>query len=371
MMESTWLSTLPDISFTWPWAFLLLPLPLLVHYLLPRESGQEPALQVPFYSQAASEAAHSSDNARANLIALAKRLLIILAWLALVLAASRPEHTGETIELPSSGRDLLLAVDISGSMGTEDMQYGNGMTNRLSVVKAVVGDFVERRRGDRLGLILFGTQAYLQTPLTFDRNTVRTLLEETPLGIAGTKTAIGDAIGLAVKRLQDRPAENRVLILLTDGVNTVGEVDPVQAAKLAAQEGIRIYTIGFGADELEVPGFLFNRTVNPSADLDIDTLKQIADLTDGSFHRARSTLELTDVYQELDELEPIEQDPETYRPVKSLYWWPLAFSFLASLGLTLFHPAIVNWVHLALTTLGKLPDLARRRRNANSEEAAP
>lgn len=329
------------IEFLWPMAALFLPLPILVYFLAPRASRQEPALQVPFFSAASSyESASTGGRARSIL----RRLILILIWCALVLSATRPQWIGEPISLPTSGRDLLLAVDISGSMGTEDMELAGAMTTRLAVVKDVVGDFVERRKGDRLGLILFGTRAYLQTPLTFDRNTVRTLLAETPLGIAGGKTAIGDAIGLAVKRLQERPAENRVLILLTDGVNNVGEVDPVQAAKLAAQEGIRIYTIGFGAEEMVVPGFLFQRKVNPSAELDIETLTQIAELTGGIFQRARSTQELSQIYQALDGLEPIEQDQETYRPIRSLYWYPLAFSLVLSMLFTLLHPQLTTWV---------------------------
>ena len=256
---------------------------------------------------------------------------MLLLWLAIIIAGSQPKWVGDAITLPSSGRDLLLAVDISGSMGTEDMSLSGQMVTRLAAVKAVVGEFVERRRGDRLGLILFGSQAYLQAPLTFDRNTINTLLTETPLGIAGGKTAIGDAIGLSVKRLLDRPAANRVLILLTDGVNNVGEVSPIQAAKLAAQEGITIYTIGFGADQMEVSGLLFNRTVNPSAELDTETLTEIADLTGGLYQRARSTQELASIYLALDELEPIEVDQETYRPEKSLFFWPLGSALVLSL----------------------------------------
>ncbi len=329
------------IEFLWPMAALALPLPILVYLLAPGANRQEPALRVPFFAAASSyEGTTGGGRARALL----KRLLLIFMWSALVLAATRPQWIGEPVSLPISGRDLLLAVDISGSMGTEDMKHLGAMTTRLAVVKDVVGDFVERRRGDRLGLILFGTRAYLQTPLTFDRNTVRTLLTETPLGIAGGKTAIGDAIGLAVKRLQERPAENRVLVLLTDGVNNVGEVDPVQAAKLAAREGIRIYTIGFGAEEMVVPGFLFQRKVNPSAELDVETLTRIADLTGGRFQRARSTGELSQIYKALDELEPVEQDQETYRPIRSLYWYPLAAALVLSMLFTLLHPQITNWM---------------------------
>jgi Ca-activated chloride channel homolog len=329
------------IEFLWPYALACLPLPLLVYWLLPKANRQDAALHVPFFGLAAGFESDSKMNHRRSFL---RRLLMILMWLALVLAATQPQWIGEPIELPTSGRDLLLAVDISGSMGTEDMELGNNMTTRLAVVKNVVGDFVERRKGDRLGLILFGSKAYLQTPLTFDRNTVRTLLQETPLGIAGGKTAIGDAIGLSVKRLKSRPAENRVLILLTDGVNNVGEVSPLQAAKLAALEGIRIYTIGFGADELVVPGLLFNRKINPSAELDAKTLTEIANLTGGIYQRARSSAELASIYESLDELEPIELEQETFRPVKSLYFWPLGLVVILSMILTVLHPVVTSWV---------------------------
>jgi len=328
------------IDFIWPWAVAFLPLPLLVYWLLPKSTHQEAALHVPFFGIASSFESASKFTERRSLL---RRLLMILMWLALVLSATQPQWIGEPVELPTSGRDLLLAVDISGSMGTEDMIVGNTMTTRLNVVKGVVGDFVERRKGDRLGLILFGSQAYLQTPLTFDRNTVRSLLAETPLGIAGGKTAIGDAIGLAVKRLKSRPAENRVLVLLTDGVNNVGEVEPLQAAKLAKLEGIRIYTVGFGADELIVPGLLFNRKINPSAELDTKTLTEIANLTGGIYQRARSTSELVKIYAALDELEPIELEHETFRPVKSLYFWPLGLVFVLSLLFAALHPAMTTW----------------------------
>ena len=327
------------IEFEWLWAAAFLPLPLIA-LLLPRAVKQDAALHVPFYRSAASYQSSGTNASRSNFF---RRLLLILGWSLLVLAAMRPQWIGEPIELPTTGRDLMMAVDISGSMGTEDMTLNGQTVTRLQVVKDVVGDFVSRRVGDRIGLILFGSQAYLQTPLTFDRSTVQTLLEETPLGIAGGKTAIGDAIGLAVKRLFDRPAESRVLILLTDGQNNVGEVTPIQAAQIAAQQGVKIYTIGFGADELVVPGLLFNRTINPSSELDTATLTEIAELTGGIYQRARNTQELEAIYAALDELEPIEQDQETYRPVKSLYFWPLGIALGLSFLLALIHPQVLLW----------------------------
>lgn len=232
----------------------------------------------------------------------------------------------------------MLAVDISGSMGTEDLQLKGQIVNRLTVVKNVVSQFVVARDGDRVGLILFGTNAYLQAPLTFDLATVNRLLTEAPVGIAGGKTAIGDAIGLAVKRLRQRPDGDRVLILLTDGANNVGEVAPVKAAELATQEDIRIYTIGVGADEMRLPsifGVFGSRVVNPSAELDEDTLTAIAEATGGRYFRAQNTAKLVEIYEIIDAMEPIEQDAETYRPTAALYHWPLAGGWLIIMFLLL------------------------------------
>jgi Ca-activated chloride channel family protein len=195
----------------------------------------------------------------------------------------------------------------------------------------VVGDFVIERQGDRLGLILFGEKAYLQTPLTFDRKTMQTLLYEAQLGFAGNGTAIGDAIGLSVKRLQERPENHRVVILLTDGANNAGELDPLKAAELASRAKVKIYTIGIGAEAMETRSLFGTRVTNPSADLDESTLKGIADATRGKFFRARNPQELAEIYQELNRLEPIEQDAETIRPIAALYQWPLGLAFALSL----------------------------------------
>ena len=202
-----------NIECAWLWALAALPLPLIAAWLLPRAAEQqEPALKLPFDGAlAAMETTARGATNRPRL------LLASLAWVLLVIAAARPQYVGDPVQLPVSGRDLMLAIDISGSMETEDMSVNGRAVSRLIAVKAIAGDFIERREGDRLGLILFGDQAYLQTPLTFDRETVRTQLNEAAIGLAGKRTAIGDAIGLAVKRLRDQPQENRVLVLLTDG----------------------------------------------------------------------------------------------------------------------------------------------------------
>jgi len=319
-------------EFTWPWIFALLPLPLLVFWWITPVVQQEAALRVPFYRLLAGmEVGGRRRDGKQWL----QRLLLILVWLCCVAAAARPQWVGEPVQLPATGRDLLLAVDISGSMETPDMVLQNRNLQRVDVVKYVVGDFVSRRQNDRLGLILFGSNAYLQAPLTFDRNTVQTLLQEAQLGFAGQQTAIGDAIGLAIKRLRDRPESSRVLILLTDGANTAGEVEPRQAADLAKLAGVKIYTVGVGADEMIQQTIFGRRRVNPSADLDEATLQYIAQQTGGTYFRARNPEELVRIYAELDRLEPIEQDDEVFRPVNALYHWFLAVALLASFILAL------------------------------------
>jgi len=334
------------LSFDWPWLFALLPLPWLVYRLLPSAPEQQAALRVPFFAECNDD---TSQHARTQ-TRRPQLFLLSLVWAALVGAAASPSWIGEPIQMPASGRDLLLAVDISGSMETPDMNWNGEAVNRLTTVKLVVGDFVQRRESDRLGLVLFGTNAYLQAPLTFDRNTVNRLLQEAQLGFAGEKTAIGDAIGLATKRLRQRPEGSRVLILLTDGANTAGKVAPLKAAQLATQSGIKIYTIGIGADQMTKPGLFGTnfgaRTINPSRDLDETTLQTIANESGGQYFRARSPEDLELIYQQLDSLEPIEQEAETFRPTKSLFYWPLG----SALTLTMI---------LLLTTL--LPNQLRRK----------
>jgi Ca-activated chloride channel family protein len=262
----------------------------------------------------------------------------IMAWLLLVLAAARPERIGDELDVPVTGRNLMLAVDLSGSMDAKDFELGTRRVDRLTATKAVAGDFIGRREGDRIGLILFGERAYLQVPLTLDRETVNTLLMEAFIGLAGEKTAIGDAITLAVKRIHDQGGAGgeQVLILLTDGANTAGEIDPLKAAELAQQIGLRIYTIGIGAEQMVVSSITGGmRRVNPSADLDEATLTQIAALTGGQYFRAKDTAGLQEIYQLLDEMEPVAEPEAGYRPVKSLYFWPLGGAFALALFLAL------------------------------------
>ncbi len=314
-------------EFTWPWIFLLAPLPWLLRLVLPAADSGEAALKVSFLSELEGL---SGRRARANLPAWRQQAPFVLLWMFLIIAAARPEWVGEPLPLPASGRDLLLAVDVSGSMNYSDMTWDGEEISRLELVKKQFGDFIEDRRGDRVGLILFGSRAYLQSPLTFDRHTVRVWLDEALINIAGPQTAIGDAIGLAVKRLRERPAQSRVLVLVTDGANNGGEIDPLTAARLAAEEGITIYPIGIGADP-EQGGVLGMLGFNPGIDLDEPSLRAIAEATGGEYFRARDSDELQAIEATLDRLEPVAQKPTLARPTLPLYPWPLGLALLFSL----------------------------------------
>ncbi len=309
----------------WPWVWLLLPLPWLLRWVLPVSESGDAALKVGFLSELETLAGRRAAIA---LPAWRQQLPYLIIWCLLLLAAARPQWLGEPLPLPTNGRDLLLAVDVSGSMDYPDMQWQGEEVSRLELVKHLLGDFITGRRGDRVGLILFGSKAYLQAPLTFDRQTVRIWLNEAAIGIAGSNTALGDAIGLAVKRLRERPAKSRVLVLITDGANNGGEVDPLLAARLAAAAGVKVHTIGIGAeaDDSMLRRFGFN----PGGDLDETTLRAIAHETGGEYFRARTNDELEAVGATLDKLEPAAQQPAQARVATALYVWPLAAALLLS-----------------------------------------
>ncbi len=315
--------TLVDFSFIW--AFLFLPLPFIVALLLPpAPTNNKSALRVPFFKNIQTKLKTKRKSR-----SLSRLLLALLAWVLVVTAAARPQFIGDTIKQPTTGRSLMMAVDISGSMQAADMVIAGRAVTRLTAVKAVASNFIEKRKGDRIGLILFGSQAYLQAPLTFDRKTVNILLGESQLGLAGRETAIGDAIGLAVKRLRKEDEKNRVLILLTDGANTAGNVEPLKAADLAAQEKIKIYTIGIGAEGriIQTP---FGRQRVSGTELDEPTLTAIAEKTNGLYFRARDVKDLQSIYAALDKVEPISEDELSYRPIKELYYYPLALALALS-----------------------------------------
>lgn len=312
------------LEWAWPWAFAALVLPWLVRaWLPPARAGARGAVAIPFLAELRQLDA-GAVRAGGALPAWA-----LLAWSALCIAAARPQWVGEVELLPLTGRDLMLAVDVSGSMAAEDMRVGGRAVDRLTAVQAVVGDFLSRRQGDRVGLLLFGQQAYLMSPLTFDLASVRYQLETSTIGLAGRETAIGDAIGLAVKRFREAGTDQRVLILLTDGVNTAGALAPEQATELALAERVRIYTVGIGGESR--PAGMLGMMFAQPAEIDEPGLRRIAAQTGGRYYRARDTRELAGIYAEIDRLEPAAQEGESLRPRRELFPWPLAASLLLSM----------------------------------------
>lgn len=313
------------LQLSWPYALLFLPLALLVYFVVPAaQDVKQSALRVPFMEDfQLLESDHLLNKGEWW-----AKLLLFMIWLLLVLAVAKPVWVGEQIELPVSGRDLMLAVDLSGSMQAEDFKINGRAVDRLTATKYVAQQFIEAREGDRLGLILFGRNAYLQTPLTFDLTTINTLLLESEIGLAGNETAIGDAIGLAIKRLKDKKTGSRILILMTDGENTAGEIEPLKAAELASQYGLKIYTIGIGSAEMIRRSFFGTQRINPSQGLDEKALREIARLTGGAYFRAHNTDEFQEIYNTLDKLEPVDVDKKTLRPEKSLFMWPAGLALI-------------------------------------------
>jgi Ca-activated chloride channel homolog len=309
-------------GFAWPWMFLVLPLPWLVHRLLPSRAPSR-ALHLPYRGLDLPGPGSARFMYRSW-----KSVWWTLVWLALVTAAARPQWIGSAQPQQRSGRGVMLAVDMSGSMSTKDMKLGGNEVSRFGAVRVIAGQFIDRRKGDEVGLILFGTHAYLVTPLTYDLDAVRAQLRDVAVGLAGRNTAIGDAIGVAVRRLRKLPGDERVLILLTDGVNNAGAIAPLQAARIARKAGVRIYTIGIGSNQPAIPGFLGQVFGNPGSSLDVGVLKKIADMTGGHFYRASDSSQLVAAYRAIDALEPTLQGKIMRRPYRPLYPWPLGLAML-------------------------------------------
>ncbi|MDC7807718.1 VWA domain-containing protein [Luteimonas sp BLCC-B24] len=316
MLASAWDAV--SSQFAWPWLLAAAPLPWIVRRWLPPARAGGDALRVPYAALPAA-----GRGGRAGL-APHTPWLLWLAWSLLCIAAARPQQWGPPEQPPRAARDLMLAVDLSGSMGETDMRLGPRVVDRLTAAKAVLADFLERRGGDRVGLIVFGQRAYAMTPLTLDRASVQQQLDDTVVGLAGRETAIGDAIGLAVKRLQDQPRSQRVLILLTDGVSNAGVLSPEKAAELARDAGVRVHTIAFGSDEGDLSMFGFRLPASSEPAIDEAALQAIADATGGRAFRARDTDALAGIYDEIDRLEPVERAGPALRPRIERYPVPLA-----------------------------------------------
>lgn len=301
-----------------PWALALLALPLLMR-LLPAYKESRDSVRVPFFNKLVQLSEQRPETGamvlRRNRV---QHFLVNFMWLTLCLAAAKPQWIGPPVEQQKSGRDLMIAVDLSGSMETRDFTLPSGETvDRLQAVKAVLDELADQRASDRLGLIVFGNAPYLQSPFTDDHQVWTQLLAETEIGMAGQSTAFGDAIGLAIKLFRESDSDNRVLIMLTDGNDTGSLVPPVDAAKVAATQGIRIYTIAIGDPA----------SVGEEA-LDIETLQRVSEVTEGRYFQAFDRQELAAAYLAIGELEPELYETISFRPRQSLHWVPVSMAFV-------------------------------------------
>lgn len=318
----------------WPLLFLA-PLPWLMRWVKPAEEHSVAPLinhSLPYLQTGTMPGKRQQQS-----------LWLWLIWLLLVIAVARPQWQGDaTTPIERQGRNMMLAVDLSGSMQIPDMQWNGESVSRLVALRHLLAQFIEQRRGDRIGMILFADHAYLQAPLTFDTATVQHYAQQMQQGLVGNQTAIGEAIGLGIKQLLKQPAKQRVLILLTDGQNTAGNVDPLEAAKLAKEQQVTIYTIGIGSRSIERRTLFGVQRINPSQDLDEGLLKQVAQMTGGQYFRAASSAQLASIYQRLDELVPIKGKPEYYRPKEELYYIPLLAALLLLLVSPLLNRLIIS-----------------------------
>jgi Ca-activated chloride channel family protein len=313
------------LDLTWWWLLVLLPMPIIAKYILPGSTPVVTALTIPFLHRQPSSPLASSSNRLAS-------ASLWIFWICLLLAACRPFWLGEATHRTVTGRDLMLAIDISGSMKEPDMIVGSKISTRIDVLKTVVTEFISRREGDRLGLILFGSKAYTYVPLTFDRDALNELLHDVSTGLAGRLTAITDAIGIAIKTLSEQESRHKVLILVTDGSNTAGDDDPLNAARLANSLGMTIYTIGVGNDEKTMRQITQQQSISPGTALNEKLLRRIAAVTGGQYFRARDTASLERIYLALDELEPAKLDAPLHRPKKDLFHWPLILGMSVIIG---------------------------------------
>ena len=290
-----------------PWALITLPLPILVYLFWSRAQDDEgAALFIPFFNQLKTYLPPLSPYQNRPLIDL------VLIWVLLIIAASGPRYIGQPIPLERQGHSILLALDVSGSMAMDDFIANGQISTRLHVVKKTANAFVQARKEDPIGLILFGSRAYLQTPLTFDKQTIHERINDATVGLAGNSTSLGDALGLAVKHLRHTPIEGRVVILLTDGANNSGVLPPLKAAELAHDNHIKVYTIGLGSE----------------FQIDAETLQSIADKTGGLYFSATDLSSLEATYERINAMESTQHDNILIRPQHDYYPWPLALACL-------------------------------------------
>jgi Ca-activated chloride channel family protein len=312
------------LEFAYPLAFLALPLPLIAWWLLPPQRERVSALRVPFFAQvvraAGTEAREGAVVLRRNWL---QMIIAVLVWVFLVAGLAKPQWVGEPIVRTEAARDVMLAIDLSGSMDYRDFpdDAGNNVS-RFEAVQRVVDRYVAERESDRVGLIVFGTKAYLQLPFTRDLETARSLVELMEVGMAGPQTALGDSIGLAIRSFESSEVDDRVLILLTDGNDTASKMTPINAADIASLNGVEVYTIGIG--DTQATG---------EDRVDFDVLAAIAERTGGQFFNAEDESALDQVYRRIDEASAADVRTESWRPRTALVHWPAgAATVLVLLG---------------------------------------
>ena len=322
------------LEFARPWLFALLPLPALIWWALPPYRAQLASVQVPFFERLAVATGQTpQQGAVVRRRRAAQMIVSILVWILIVAALARPQWVGDPLTREISARDLILAVDISGSMDQRDFRAADGeVLTRLDGVKRVIADFIARRRGDRIALILFGTRAYVQVPFTQDLQTAQQLLAQTEVGMAGQQTAIGDTIGLAIKTLEKSTATQKLLVLLTDGNDTASRVPPEHAADIAQQNGVVIYTVGVG-----------DPVASGENRVDLGVLQTIASTTHGKFFRAEDGAQLQAIYADIDRLAPAKLETLSWRPKLPLFQWPLGAALILALSLWLALLASREW----------------------------
>ena len=313
------------MEFLWPFSIFALLLPFFVWYFmrpLSQENGEQ-ALCVPFF-----KAFRDQYKPSVYSHSIFSVFLFALGFIGLTIAAMRPVSYKDSVAMPVTGRQMMLVLDVSGSMAQADFVWNGRRTTRLNAVQNIAHDFIENRTGDAVGLTIFGTEAYLYAPLTLDTKTAAQMLKEIGVGIAGEKTAIGDALLVALKQMKDIPSDKKVIILLSDGYANAGHVLPEEAITKAKEMSVKIHTIGMGAEERIVQTFFFAQQINPSADLDEALLKKMAADTGGNYYRVKTSEDLKKVYDDLNKIEPTELDGQTIRPQVELFWIPLLCSMI-------------------------------------------
>ncbi len=313
--------------FVWPFIAILIPLPWIVAYILRKFPGKEhqpDSLWVPFFDPFKEKLSQIGSTLSSGKL----HALLFLGWIFLVAAAMRPQYIGEMQQISSEYRHLMLVLDVSDSMTEQDFVINGKPVSRLHMVKVLAHDFLTHRKGDAVGLVLFGEEAYVYVPLTPDVETAQKMLTEVDIGIAGSRTAMGDALALALKNMKDLPASSKVIVLLSDGYANTGQLTPDKVLEIAKKTGVKIYTIGIGAEQIPVWSFFGMTMQNPSQELDEKTLQKIASETGGMYFRAKTTDDMARIYQKLDSLEPAQSEDKTIRPVVELFYIPLIISML-------------------------------------------